>query len=1765
MKVFSKAVVAVLLLILTVAAGTIGVFAADKDGWTVENGKSYYYENGTPVTGTKKIGEHTYKFDSKGVLIGALDGHKAIGTADTMQSAAYKAALAGRTQLVNITFDDGDSLVGGREITSSGGTYTSHQTFTSKKGASGSVLAVIKSSSGKLLSRGNGFAYSFKDSTAASSSDCYFDTQLPTTGDINPKGASIIYEAEYRLGEDYTSEKTLNFLQVIYRNQTPTLFNAILTLKGNGYVYAQNYSSSEYLFKLNSDEYTRVSIAIHPSRNTFDVYVNGILVKADILYSKSTDVDVSKSMITSIRSLQFSSSSDYEGSFTIDNVNVYRGDEPVCVDKTTKPRNGAYVEGSYIRYYKDNLILTGKQTLTGEYFGMTLDKELLNFSAGYAFLGSRATVKNGETVISDSIVSENKFTYPAAVTMDGKDFIAWKATSASGKTYVAFPGDVQMLEENITVEALGIEFAMLNGASVKKSGDPSLRFVAKVSRADYDAFVASGMEIAANILIAPSSYYDDLYGYRTLENIMGSDCDKTKVYDVKADTWLAETDGYYYFAASTGAISDHTEKYSAIAYITLKGDKLSTTLYSDYSDKNNSRNVYEVAKAAYNDRVTEATAGYEYTVKFGGAKTYSSYTAEENAHLASFIDKYLSIKIDEKGVAADGKYYELPCKLTKEDTNYGYNVKLTGNLSGVEGVSLNGRILAAGEYTKTSSELTFDFDIGAQELQVEEELEYYDKWYLAYPGESYIYTKNGQSLRISAFDTPASNGETEGYYWCYDDSDSISLSKTAFGLYDDLTGPRYTSVMDVQAGTNVYDMSDWKTMEFSIYMPEKYSTATFLMIFYSDNGASDGSDYYSHSITVYPGWNTYTLKKAELGGNRQPLGWDKITSISFTSTGWNQVNDMNTELYITSIAMYDIDFGNNAKLSYSELNDSATFAVGGFGGIVNGEFYPSNPGNYNTKAFKKGDVYYLPANVLAVANDEDAVFYSGYGKLEFTYDGKKYILANGTDSTADGEKLSLKYPAEVQDGAVYLAAEDLMEIFGYDEIYTDVMGLVALSNTPELYDHDKDYNKIADIINKCIYVRPTGETVLEDLQEYSGAKHPYIIMTQDDFDALNYYKKYDTRLQSYITNALEKNYGIGKNYYEKDPVNYNITDGVRLLSISREAMARIIPWSMLYKLYEFDSPSNAKLIAERLWKELQAIAYFQDWHPSHYLDTAELAYPVAIAYDWLYDYWTPERRAVLEGMLYGFALKTTTTLGGSYGLSSATNNWNGVCNGGIMSAALALAGIENDSITWKANSTARPLHGETGFSVTEPVDGNGTSAAKLATVTKYTTSKEDVMEDIATVISAGISAIEKGMWVYGPDGGYEEGPGYWSYGTTYTMVFIASLDSACGTNYGIYESPGFEHSVYYTTYIGSKNTTWGFHDGGSGSADTNIASWFAKKSGDGNINTIRYQAIDNGWKNVNYYDVIFYDPHIVENSVNLGKDAYYSLDTIMTFRDSWNADKSVFVGLHGGDNQASHGDLDIGNFVINVDGTYMICDLGAESYNVEGYFGGYRWSYYRKRAEGQNTLVMLPSGQSWNGKTGDPNGKLTPVPDQVATGVSRAERFESGENSAFGVIDMKPAYEFMREGKRGLYYTDNRTTIVVQDEATFTRAMDIWWFAHTQGEITISDDGRTAIIRRNGVMLYAELVTEVAGAKLTAMKAESLDAAYTGDTIPNPDYPSGGYSESSRASFSKLCVTAKNVNSLKMAVVFKVIYSENDIPELGSTYAWQDIDEWKVD
>ncbi len=65
------------------------------------------------------------------------------------------------------------------------------------------------------------------------------------------------------------------------------------------------------------------------------------------------------------------------------------------------------------------------------------------------------------------------------------------------------------------------------------------------------------------------------------------------------------------------------------------------------------------------------------------------------------------------------------------------------------------------------------------------------------------------------------------------------------------------------------------------------------------------------------------------------------------------------------------------------------------------------------------------------------------------------------------------------------------------------------------------------------------------------------------------------------------------------------------------------------------------------------------------------------------------------------------------------------------------------------------------------------------------------------------------MAAFAPEGSYPEGPGYWSYGTSYNVLLISVLESALGSCFGLDHAPGFDQTG---AYLGAHHGAVGIHD-----------------------------------------------------------------------------------------------------------------------------------------------------------------------------------------------------------------------------------------------------------------------------------------------------------------------------------------------------------------
>ncbi|QNN22226.1 DUF4962 domain-containing protein [Planctomycetales bacterium ZRK34] len=436
---------------------------------------------------------------------------------------------------------------------------------------------------------------------------------------------------------------------------------------------------------------------------------------------------------------------------------------------------------------------------------------------------------------------------------------------------------------------------------------------------------------------------------------------------------------------------------------------------------------------------------------------------------------------------------------------------------------------------------------------------------------------------------------------------------------------------------------------------------------------------------------------------------------------------------------------------------------------------------------------------------------------------------------------------------------------------------------------------------------PAGDQLIKMVRP----DHPRLYIDAAGFDTL----KKRVADEPVMARMAEQLIARAEDLLDDAPVTYRIPDGKRLLAVSRRVVGRVFDLAMAYRL------TGEARYRDRLFVEMKTVAEFKDWNPSHYLDTAEMTHGVAIAYDWLYNDWTDEQRAVIReaiirhGLTPGLKCYRGEERYGWWVRSQ--HNWNQVCNSGMTFGALALA--------------------------------------------------DEKPEMAGEILHDAIVSTPLAMKHFAPDGGWGEGVSYWHYAVRYNVGMIAALDTAMGTDFGLADIEGFDHAGWFPIYMTGTVGTFNFADAGMGRV-VNAPSlfWFANR-----FNQPLFASYQQLHQTAQARDMIWYPPDGASKDLDhMPRDKHFRGIDFVSMRSGWDHD-SVCVGFKGGSNAVNHSHLDLGSFILDAHGERWINDLGADNYNLPSYFGRGRWNYYRLRAEGHNTLVIAPDNKA------DQNPKAT--------------------------------------------------------------------------------------------------------------------------------------------------------------------------------------------
>lgn len=448
-----------------------------------------------------------------------------------------------------------------------------------------------------------------------------------------------------------------------------------------------------------------------------------------------------------------------------------------------------------------------------------------------------------------------------------------------------------------------------------------------------------------------------------------------------------------------------------------------------------------------------------------------------------------------------------------------------------------------------------------------------------------------------------------------------------------------------------------------------------------------------------------------------------------------------------------------------------------------------------------------------------------------------------------------------------------------------------------------------------------------DYSQLTAVNHPRLLMNTEDFTALK--AKITAGTDANLTLLHNTIIGLANSQgmasttlvYQLDASNK------RILDVSRNALLRIFSCAYAYRM-----TGDAKYLTHAE-ADLNTVCNFPDWNAArHFLDVGEMAAGVALGYDWLYNELSPATKTKAAQTILSHAFTPARNKTWNLDFYAATNNWNQVCNGGLVCAAIAI----------------------------------------------YETTPAIAKEMIETSVASNAVSLQA---LYSPDGNYPEGAGYWCYGTTYQVLINAALESSLGMDAGLSDTPGFARTAEYMLFMtGLNNKFFNYSDCAQSSTPVLATWWFAAKYNNPSLLCRELQALNEGRYTSSEERRLLPMLMAFAGKLNL-TDVHPPTDKIWSGRGEtpvvlvhtdWTySDTDKYLGIKGGRAHTSHGHMDAGSFVYDAYGQRWAMDFGLQSYTTLetplAALGGslfdmeqnsMRWNVFRLNNMNHNTITI---------------------------------------------------------------------------------------------------------------------------------------------------------------------------------------------------------------
>ncbi len=587
---------------------------------------------------------------------------------------------------------------------------------------------------------------------------------------------------------------------------------------------------------------------------------------------------------------------------------------------------------------------------------------------------------------------------------------------------------------------------------------------------------------------------------------------------------------------------------------------------------------------------------------------------------------------------------------------------------------------------------------------------------------------------------------------------------------------------------------------------------------------------------------------------------------------------------------------------------------------------------------------------------------------------------NGTD------KIYLDYPVHTSEGNIYLAISDAEKLFdsvGAAEWTDTGIGYVNILTTAQ----NNGYEYSENGKGLCVFDQNSAFPSSSQMDYI----HRYLMFRRYTPEKLASVKintnqrlltdagRFDEIIESCTTNEfMQSRYSTvisnANSYLNREILSYTLSSDGKLLAVSTEFRNRILTLLTAYKL------TNNVDYKNRATAELNSVLTFDDWNAgTHFLDAAEMAFGVALYYDWLRDELTTNQKENIENKINEYFLNYSysayNTIPSPFWVSTKTN-WSSVVNGTAAICAMAL---------WETD------------------------------VDRY-----------SEILTKAIRACEDNIYLFLPDGAWHEGGHYWAYTMEFLSYLYSSLDVFFGETLDLEKSNGFRNTGYFAIGIDAPQGMNDYHDGFVTHINTSALFYLGNKFNDDNLTKAKL-FFDNMYStSVKPEDLLWYDADVILTSLDLPTDYYFREAESVTMREQWQKDTGAYVAFHGGNNTGDHYHTDAGAFVFDLNGERWALDIPLKSYIEDNSFA--------RSLQGHNTLEIFAATETSGAQSASENAEVT----EFETGYNSAYAVLDMTKLYSNAESVKRGY-YLRNNRRVLEICDK---VDVAEESTVVWRMN---------------------------------------------------------------------------------------------------------------------------